>query len=284
MHDVERARKWYESGKRWQPKLTCPDGKPCKRGDTFLRHDIEDPYSSCFGETCCMTCSRGTSKYYSCQRRCSKCEAVRKDERDKAKEAEAKRKEKALNEVKIETTKSAKRIVKALDAAGIQDDVKITVASNWWSNSSFSAGTIRAMAAGVFEAGFDATEDPFRVKRLTDRLPELCELLKCSADYLIGRTDTPQSPMATLESTPIWRDPMKGQLPADGETVIGMLQYDRPYGKWLLEYLDYIDGKWKNYGFAVPDDVRILWQPEYDPDDDVPNSGTTEESEEAENG
>lgn len=33
----------YNDGWRWEPKLTCPDGKACKRGDTFLRRDCESP-------------------------------------------------------------------------------------------------------------------------------------------------------------------------------------------------------------------------------------------------
>ena len=279
MHDVERARKWYESGKRWEPKLSCPDGKTCKRGDTFLRHDIEHPFQACFGNRCCMTCVRGTSKYDPCERRCSKAEAARKDDRDKAKELEAERKEKKLNEVKAETSKSAKRIAKALDAAGIQDDVKIEVAPNWWSNSAFSAGAIRKMAAGVFDAGFDATEDPLRVKRRLDRLPELCETLKCSADYLIERTDE-LNPGG--QAAPVWRSIETDPLPDEGDEAIVVYRMMRsaPTSAKIAVYRDgcFCD---REYGMAIAGVLR--WQPYHDTENIVPDSGTDTEREKTDN-
>ena len=276
LYRVQRAREWYEQGERWNPCLTCPDGKSCQRGDTFLRHDIENTSDPCFGKTCCLECRRGTRRDWPCERRCSKAEAARKDDRDKAAELEANRKEKALNEVKVETSKSAKRIAKALDAAGIQDDEKIEFAPSWWSYSTFSAGTIREMAAGMFEAGFDTSEDPFRVKRLTDKLPELCETLKCSADYLLGRTDelNPGGQAAL-----VWRDLDTDPLPNEGDEAIVVYRMMRnaPTSAKIAVYRDgcFCD---REYGMAIAGVIR--WQPYHDTDNNVPNSGTDEESEE----
>ena len=52
---VERLLNHYEGGWRWEPDLQCPDGKACRRGDTFLRHDAEGHYGNhmCGGLTCC---------------------------------------------------------------------------------------------------------------------------------------------------------------------------------------------------------------------------------------
>ena len=38
---AENILKLYGEGWRWEPDFQCPDGKPCHRGDTFLRHDLE---------------------------------------------------------------------------------------------------------------------------------------------------------------------------------------------------------------------------------------------------
>lgn len=53
-----------QNGTDWRPKFACPDGSPCKRGDAFLRHDLECSYGElCGGHTCCLKCYRGTSRY-----------------------------------------------------------------------------------------------------------------------------------------------------------------------------------------------------------------------------
>ena len=37
-----------QNGTNWRPAFSCPDGSSCKRGDAFLRHDVDCGY----GETC----------------------------------------------------------------------------------------------------------------------------------------------------------------------------------------------------------------------------------------
>ena len=44
---AERVLKKYGEGWRWEPDMRCPDGKACRRGDAFLRHDLENPYDMC---------------------------------------------------------------------------------------------------------------------------------------------------------------------------------------------------------------------------------------------
>lgn len=122
---------------------------------------------------------------------------------------------------------------------------------------------------------------PFGYLKLSDveTLSAAADLLDCSVDYLLGRTETPQPPMATLESTPVWHDAAAGDLPAEGQSVIAAVQYDVPYGIWATEDLRFQNGKFRAYGVEMPDDCRIFWQPRFDPTKHVPDSGT-EESEE----
>lgn len=70
----------YDDGWRWEPELTCPDGKSCKRGDTFLRRDCESSGRSemCGGNTCCLNCDMAKQAYSPCERMCSKARAAMK--------------------------------------------------------------------------------------------------------------------------------------------------------------------------------------------------------------
>ena len=83
---AERILSLWESGSSWEPDMTCPDGRSCKRGDAFLRHDVEHCHDACLGEKCCLECDQAKTSYYACDRMCSKAQALRKDKRDDAKE------------------------------------------------------------------------------------------------------------------------------------------------------------------------------------------------------
>lgn len=62
---AEKVLKKYNEGWRWEPSLQCPDGKPCKRGDTFLRRDCEASAweSFCGGNICCLQCEKAKANY-----------------------------------------------------------------------------------------------------------------------------------------------------------------------------------------------------------------------------
>ena len=87
---AEKVLSKYNEGWRWEPQLTCPDGKACKRGDVFLRRDCEAAGWSgfCGGNTCCLECDQAKASYSPCERMCSKAKALRKEASDKKKEAE----------------------------------------------------------------------------------------------------------------------------------------------------------------------------------------------------
>lgn len=273
-YSVQRAREWYEQGKRWNPCLTCPDGKSCKRGDTFLRHDLEDTSSACFGEMCCLECKKGTRTDWPCDRRCSKAEAVRKDDRDKTKAAEEARHNKAVDKAKKATMNSAARIAKALDAAGVLEDEKINI-SPYYYGGSWTAGEIRKMSNGIFSESFNFTDDPLRADRLKDKIFELCETLKCSADYLLGRSDE-LNPSGS--AAPVWWDLDTDPLPNEGDEAIVVYRMMRsaPTSAKIAVYRDgcFCD---REYGMSIAGILR--WQPYHDTDNNVPDSGTEEREE-----
>lgn len=185
---VEKVLNKYNEGWRWEPQLTCPDGKACKRGDTFLRRDCEAPgwAGFCGGNTCCLECDQATAKYSPCERMCSKAKAQRKEASDQAKEEEYKRLQKQGRKWQKETQDYAKRLLRAIDAAGVPDDAKI----NWSYYDDSLVSTIRQWAAGEFDDPADwhgARLIPSRC--YGDHLAEVAKLLKCSTDFLMGLTE-----------------------------------------------------------------------------------------------
>ena len=204
---VEKVLSKYNEGWRWEPQLTCPDGKTCKRGDTFLRLDCEAPgwAGFCGGNTCCLKCDQATAQYSPCERMCSRAKAQRKEEADKKKGEEHKRLQKQGRKYQKETQGYAKRLLRAIDDAGVPDDAKI----NWSYYDGIPVSTIRQWAAGEFDDPADwhgARLIPGRC--YGDHLAEVAKLLKCSTDFLMGLTEDirpvpaqeePEDPVEALE-------------------------------------------------------------------------------------
>ena len=174
-----------KGGVDWRPKFDCPDGSPCKRGDAFLRHDVDCFYGGlCKGETCCLRCPKGTARDYACDRACSKAKAVRKEARDRDQANAAKAEARVQGERKLDVRNRAARLAAAADAAGLADDVQLHVSDY---AMPLEVGTLRAWAKGEFGStilyGSELTarqiSDPARLARE----------LGCSTDYLLGVTD-----------------------------------------------------------------------------------------------
>ena len=183
---AERLLDKYNEGWRWEPELTCPDGKACRRGDTFLRHDAEAPYGMCGGNTCCLECRRAKADYSPCDRMCSKAKAARKDKRDAEKEAEARRAAKRTAECQAETQTYAQRLLPVIEAAGLPEDASIP----WDYYRNYTVGVIRGYAAGQFVEGSVWYRPSLGPKSLSDPV-KTATLLNCSADFLLGLTEDP---------------------------------------------------------------------------------------------
>lgn len=240
---------------------------PCDQFDTRMQAYLKDlDYLGCNGK-CCADCS----DLRTCEFSCGICN-------DKKEAAIAEAEEQ--NKIRREKAKAEKELRQATE------ERELALKTQQWKNFGERRTTMGMTTDHFYNeviGGYFSPADLKQIQRLERGevinqyedspldymdylgLCVLAEELECTLDYLFGRTVTPQPPAATLESTPVWRDSAKGELPADGETVIGMLQYV-PGGKWTLDYLEYSDGKWKSYGFGIPGDVKVLWQPKYEPD------------------
>lgn len=182
---ADRLLKKAGEGWTWEPEMRCPDGKQCRRGDSFLRHDLDHPYEMCGGRTCCLECPRAKESYSPCDRMCSKAQAVRKEKRDSRKaEAEAQMQER-VRQYQNETQANARRVLRAVEAAGLPDTKHIP----WGSTDRLYVGIIRQYAAGEFsdpdKRWYGAELSPRRL----DSPAKTAKVLGCSTDYLLGVTD-----------------------------------------------------------------------------------------------
>lgn len=299
---VEKVLSKYNEGWRWEPQLTCPDGKACKRGDVFLRRDCETSWQGfCGGNTCCLKCPQATGSYSPCERMCSKAKAQRKEAADKKKEEEHKRKQKQGRKHQKETQDYAKRLLRAIDAAGVLDDAKI----NWSYYDGLSVSTIRQWAAGEFDdpAGWYGPRlVPGRCSN--DHLAEVSKLLNCSTDFLMGLTDDihpappqegPEDPMEILEeetaSADSWDDISKAldQVAAPEEPARRIRWESRgktpPADKLILTYEltnagpVYQAAIWTGSVFQVPGTWKELTGLRYTSWIEIPSPGSGESGE-----
>lgn len=211
-----------QKGCTWEPDFTCPNGKPCQRGDAFLRHDAECmAYELCQGKTCCLQCSRATTQYGACERMCAKAKALRKDGRDEAREREQEREQKSQKQFQDEICSSAVRLLRAAEAAGLEDEVELKIQDY---RPTISVAELRSYAAGDFLGRYFYGNDLDKF----DHPADLARQLSCSSDYLLGMTE---------ELNPAVVPPAEGWLPLkwipgqerpqiDGQMAVGRFRLD----------------------------------------------------------
>ena len=228
---AEKVLAKYKEGWRWEPDMRCPDGKACRRGDAFLRHDLENPYDMCGGKTCCLECSRAKEPYSPCDRMCSRAQAVRKEKREEKKAAEDARALKQSRQYQRETQGNARRVLRAIEAAGLADGEHIP----WDYADRLYAGLVRKYAAGEFpedERWYDARLKPDRLKDPA----KTAMVLGCSADYLLGLTEELTPPAAA--PPPPGPEPEPGLPPVQQQTAASLLAQEnlnRLHGLLLRE-------------------------------------------------
>ena len=185
-YSVEYLVKRYREGWRWEPTLQCPDGKTCRRGDIFLRHDAEEGYYSnmCGGLTCCITCEMAQRNWSPCERMCSKAKAMRKKVRDEANAKEEARKKALSDQYKAETQGYAQRLLRAIEVAGLTDEDTFP----WDYYRTYDVATVRAYAAGQFAEGSVWSSASLEPSRCHEPV-KTAQALHCSTDYLLGLTD-----------------------------------------------------------------------------------------------
>ena len=249
---LARIREQAEKGVTWTPALRCPDGKPCTHADSFMLVSGERPYKGCDGSKCCLKCPDGAScDYYCCDRMCAKAKAMRAERKNKEKERLAASAQKRLTEAQRKTIPFAKRVARAADAADLDDNVII----QWGQLCATTVGDARAWAAEKFERWPKLWEDcvKFDPKDLTNPL-SVMEILKCSADYLLGMTDD-LHPLALAPTKYI-----TGKTPDRPTEAMGL--FDLGDGLELYRTPIRWDGKrWTFPGGVTIDSPCVGWYP-----------------------
>lgn len=173
--------------------LKCPDGGVCTQRDKFLKHNLTCyGWERCSGGKCCVECSAGGAHRVdgsacgaACAEMCAKARAIYEKAKAKQKDSEERKAAKARSKAVQKAMADAARIVRAADAAGLDDDTKLESAYS----SLAKVGVLRKILQG------DIPEDmsnyglseiiPYRTKDLTS----MAQTLHCSTDYLLGLTD-----------------------------------------------------------------------------------------------
>ena len=169
----------------------CPDGGACTYQDKFFRHDlICDSWTRCSGATCCVECCRGgahspDSYGAACPEMCAKARAIYEKAKAEKKDSEEREAVKARSKAVQKAMADAARIVRAADAAGLDDDTKLESAYSYLNK----VGVLRKISQGDIPEGMSnytlSEIIPYRTKDLTG----MAWTLHCSADYLLGLTD-----------------------------------------------------------------------------------------------
>ena len=249
---LERLLKLYkEDGYRWDPCLTCPDGKACKRGDVFLRHDADAlGYETCGGKTCCLDCCRATEECYACDNACSKAKAKRKEKLD-AKKADAKKAtEKHQRKLERELQVSAARLARAADAAELPD-----TATAIWSRygGGYTVGKLRKFASGDFQ-GEHVWVNELEPENIYN-VDKTAKALHCSADYIVGLTDE-LTPPTLPEGQLMIAGWMPGSTtPAEPGEFAVYIDLD---GKLIPQFFRWTGSRWEMRTGTVPQ-VPVVW-------------------------
>ena len=237
------------------------DGLPCENRDAMYSRSLSSSqYDWC--SQCCNDCHNFMTCSKVCPKLKEKQKEAKKNNTDQKQSWEAAERQRKKAEA-AQISEAWKHLGDMAEKQGATLDQAVDVLASYdWEKKS-----LRAALQG--EKQHRESQAPFGTPG--KKLAALADLLHCSTDYLLGRCETPQPLPPTV---PRWRDPEKGELPADGETVIAMAQYGPPTASWSFGRLKYKDGKWIAHSVLVSGHVRILWQPNY-----VPDSGTDKKEE-----
>lgn len=169
----------------------CPDGGACTYQDKFFRHDlICDSWERCNGTKCCVECSRGGahrpgSYGAACPEMCAKAREVYEKAKAKQKASEEREAAKARSKAVQKAMADAARIVRAADAAGLDDDTKL--ASAYATMTTLK--TLRKISQGDIPENVSNYGLGEIIPYRTEVLTSMAQTLHCSTDYLLGLTD-----------------------------------------------------------------------------------------------
>lgn len=170
----------------------CPDAGACTHQDKFFRHDLTcSSWERCGGRRCCLTCSAGGAHDpggycgEACAEMCSKAREKYKKAKERKKASEAAAEMKAQSEAARRVQTESRRVVRAADAAGLGDEVKL----HYDYGGSLTVGLLRSLSDGTaLDSAFKCYSSGILPWRADDAAKN-AKTLHCSVDYLLGLTD-----------------------------------------------------------------------------------------------
>lgn len=187
-----RIRDTAKRGEYLAVSFKCPDGSTCTHMDKFFRHDLKaQSWEACGGEKCCLKCRAGGAHDPSgycgaaCAEMCSKAREKYEKAKKKKKASDAAAEMKAQSEAVRRVRSEARRVVRAADAAGLGDEVKL----HYDYGGSLTVGLLRSLSDGT---AVDSTVKYYSGGILpwrADDVAKNAKTLHCSVDYLLGLTD-----------------------------------------------------------------------------------------------
>lgn len=187
-----RIRDAVKRGEYLAVSFKCPDGSTCTHMDKFFRHDLKaQSWEACGGEKCCLKCRDGGAHDPSgfcgaaCAEMCSKAREKYEKAKEKKKASDAAAEMKAQSEAARRVQAESRRVVRAADAAGLGDEVKL----HYDYGGSLTVGLVRTLSDGT---ALDSAVKCYSGGILpwrADDVAKNAKTLHCSVDYLLGLTD-----------------------------------------------------------------------------------------------
>lgn len=187
-----RIRDTAKRGEYLAVSFKCPDGSTCTHMDKFFRHDLKaQSWEACGGEKCCLKCRAGGAHDPSgycgaaCAEMCSKAREKYEKAKEKKKASDAAAEMKAQSEAVRRVRSEARRVVRAADAAGLGDEVKL----HYDYGGSLTVGLLRSLSDGTALDGAVKCYSGGILPWRADDVAKNAKTLHCSVDYLLGLTD-----------------------------------------------------------------------------------------------
>lgn len=188
-----------------------------------------------------------------CTEMCAKARAVYEKAKADKKDSEARKVTKARSKAVQKAIADAARIVRAADAAGLDDDTKLESAYS----SLTKVGVLRKISQGDISEGVSnyalGEIIPYRTKDLTN----MAQTLHCSTDYLLGLTDQLR-PAAAEPGQMVLAAWMPGGLtpPEECEVVADVDPGDG--GKPVRCFLRWLGGAWMFKNLDKKIDMTVI--------------------------
>ena len=187
-----RIRDTAKRGEYLAVSFKCPDGSTCTHMDKFFRHDLKaQSWEACGGEKCCLKCRDGGAHDPSgycgaaCAEMCSKAREKYEKAKEEKKASDAAAEMKAQSEAVRRVRNEARRVVRAADAAGLGDEVKL----HYDYGGSLTVGRLRSLSDGTAVDGAVKYYSGGILPWGADDAAKNAKTLHCSVDYLLGLTD-----------------------------------------------------------------------------------------------